>query len=247
MSKLASIKTQLIFFLSGFGIYLSIIDKDVKFLLSCSAAVISAIIIESSLNYLKEKKFSITESCIISGLIVGFVLASDNIWWIFVAATVLAIGSKYLIRLKNKHIFNPAAFGIFLSIIFFGASTQWKGTYAWYILVPFGIYFIAKIRKMELLISYFAVSLGLFAIQSFIQKVPLINIFGYLSYFYIFIMLIEPKTTPIKPLAKIIFGTGVAGLIFILSNVGVRFDVEIFALLVFNLSVPILEKLSIKK
>ncbi len=243
MIKFNSIKTQLIFFLIGFEFYLSIIYKDVKFLLTSAIAVFSAIFIESIFNYLKEKKFSVTESSAISGLIIGFVLASDNSGWIFVAASVLAIGSKYLIRFKNRHIFNPAAFGIFLSTAFFGASTQWKDTYAWYILIPFGIYFIAKIRKIEILVSYFIVSLGLFTSQAFIQKTSLLNIFGYLSYFYIFIMLIEPKTTPVKPLTRVIFGAGVAVLLFIFNNIAVTFDAELCALLMANIGTILLSKI----
>jgi Na+-translocating ferredoxin:NAD+ oxidoreductase RnfD subunit len=247
MVNLKSIKTQLISFLLCFALYLAITEKGTNFLLSTSIATFFAIITESIILYFKEKKLIITESSVITGLIIGYVLATDNRWWIFVLACLFAIGSKYLIRFHKIHLFNPAALGIVLSILLFQATTQWKGTYAWYILVPFGIYFISKIRKIEVLLGYGITTLILFGIQAVIQKASILNIFSYLSYFYIFIMFIEPKTTPIMPIGKVIFGSGVAVLIFILTEIGVKFDVELFSLLIFNLTVPILNKLASTK
>lgn len=222
---------------------MSIKDKDATFLLTTLLAVVSSAGSDSFISYLKNKKFTLSGSSVITGLIIGYVLSSDQLWWIFTLASLLAIASKYLIRLNNKHLFNPAAFGIFTVILFFNATTQWKGTYLWYVLVPFGLYFIAKIKKTQLLLGYILTVLILFGLQAFIQKAPILNIFGYLSYFFIFIMLIEPKTTPIKPLGKIIFGVGVALLIFVLTEMAIRFDAELCALLVFNLSAPLLNKI----
>lgn len=242
--KLVSLKTRLIVFLTALAVSLSLIGRDAAFLFSAMLALFSAVLVEGVSSYLRNKKFAISESSVISALIIGFVLASDNPWWVIVSTSFFAISSKYLIRIKNKHIFNPAAFGILLSMLFLGANTQWRGTYLWYIFVPVGLYFIYKIRKIELLVSYAITALGLFAIQALIQKTPILNIFGYLSYFYIFIMLVEPKTTPIKPTGKIIFGVAVAVTIFILTELGVSFDVELVALLLLNMFVPLLNKIN---
>jgi len=247
MLKLKSIKTQLIFYLASFAIFSSIKDKDALFLVTIIIAVVSSLAVESIILYLKTKIFQITESSIITGLIVGYVLSSDEAWWKLVLASSLAILSKYLIRFQKKHIFNPAAFGIFLSLIVFGASTQWKGTYLWYILLPFGLYFAQKSRKIEIIIGYAAISLALFGIQAIMQKISLWHIFGYLSYFYIFVMAIEPKTTPMKPMGKFFFGAGIAGLIFILAELGAKFDIELFSLLMMNIAVPILNKIPYTK
>ena len=241
--RFSSVKTQLIIFLTGMAVLLSVKDKDPAFLFATFIAVTCAIAADSVISYLKSKKFTLTESSAISGLIIGFVLSSNQPAWVFLLASFLAILSKHLLRIANKHLFNPAAFGIFLATILLGANTQWKGTYLWYILLPAGLYFSYKIRKFEVLIGYSVTALGLFAIQAIMQKVNLLNIFGYLSYFYIFIMVIEPKTTPLRPVGKVIFGIGVAALIFILTGAGVKFDTELCALLVLNMSVPLLNKI----
>jgi Na+-translocating ferredoxin:NAD+ oxidoreductase RnfD subunit len=247
MFNLKSIKTQLILYLLGFAIFLAIKDKDFAFFIFALIAVISAQAAESLILYLKTKTFQITESAIITGLIVGYVLSGDEPVWKLIFASALAIMSKHLIRFWKKHIFNPAACGIFLTLILLGSSTQWRGTYAWYIVVPFGFYFVYKMRKLEIIIGYAIVSFLLFGTQAILQKVSLWHIFGYLSYFYIFVMVIEPKTTPVKRIGKLIFGAGTAALIFILTELGVKFDAELFSLLAMNITVPFLNNLSARK
>jgi len=247
MQILKSIKAQLAIYLTCFAIFLAIKDKSIIFLLTTGLAVFSALCVESVILYFRTKVWKVTASSIITGLIIGYVLSSDQVWWKFLVAGALAITSKYLIVFKKKHIFNPAAFGIFLTLILFGASTQWKGTYAWYILLPCGIYFAQKIGKLEIVIGYLLASFVLFGTQAIIYRIPLGHIFGYLSYFYIFVMIIEPKTSPVKPRGKIIFGVGIAVLIFIFTEFGVKFDVELFSLLILNMAVLLINKVTFKK
>jgi len=235
MQILKSIKAQLVIYLLCFAIFLAIKDKSAAFLLTAGLAVFSALGIESVILYFKTKAWKITESSVITGLIIGYVLSSDQAWWKFTVACALAILSKYLIVFKKKHIFNPAAFGIFLTIILFGASTQWKGTYVWYVLLPCGIYFAQKIGKLKIVIGYLLATFVLFGIQAAMHRIPLGHILGYLSYFYIFVMIVEPKTSPSNPRGKIIFGVGIAVLIFIFTEFGVKFDAELFSLLILNL------------
>ena len=243
MQILKSIKAQLVIYLTCLAIFLAIQDKSVVFLLTTGLAVFSALSVESIILYLRTKAWKITASSIISGLIIGYVLSSDQAWWKLISACALAILSKHLIVFKKKQIFNPAAFGIFLTLILFGASTQWKGTYLWYILLPVGVYFAQRTGKLKIVISYFLASFVLFGTQAIVQRIPLGHILGYFSYFYIFVMLIEPKSTPVKTAGKYLFGAGVAGIIFILTQFGVKFDAELCSLLVMNSAVPLLNKL----
>ncbi|MCX5704824.1 MAG: RnfABCDGE type electron transport complex subunit D [Candidatus Omnitrophica bacterium] len=240
MADFKSIKIQLIIFLACFAAYSYLIDKQSAFIFTLCLSVAAASGTESLLLYFRSKKFQVTQSSLISGLIVGTVLSADNRWWVIVLAAVFAIASKHLLRINSKHVFNPAAFGIFLSIILLGAFTQWRGVYLWYILVPFGIYFVYKIQKLEILAGFVLVFFVLFGIQVFIRKGPIWNILGYLNYFYLFIMLIEPKTTPSKQVGKVIFGAGTAVFIFVLTEMGVRFDVELCSLLILNALTPML-------
>ncbi len=238
-----SIKSGLIIFLASFALYLSFVGKDLLFLLMALVAVVGAIAADSLAAFLRQKKFILTESSVISGLIIGFVLSSIYPWWIFLAASGLAICSKHLFRIREKHLFNPAAFGIFLTTVLLGASTQWKGAGLWYILVPAGVYFVSKNRKLEIVLGYMAAFLVLFGAQAFFQKTPLWDVLIYQNYFFIFVMLIEPKTTPVTRKGKVVFGAAVAILIFILTVSRVKFEAELLSLLVVNVFSILLNKL----
>jgi Na+-translocating ferredoxin:NAD+ oxidoreductase RnfD subunit len=238
---LKSIKAQLSVFLILFALYLSFTGKDMLFLLSLGISLIAAIAADSFITCLKTKKFIITESSIVSGLIIGYVISSGQAWWIIALASIFAIISKHIIRFHGRHLFNPAAFGILAAVFFLGASTEWKGANLWYIIIPFGIYFVFKIRKQEIVTSYLIASFILFGVQAVIQNVQIFNILGYLNYFFIFIMLVEPMTTPMAYYGKIIFGSGAGVLIFILYAFGIR-EAELLALACFNLTAPLLNR-----
>jgi len=236
-----SIKVQLSIFLILFALYVSFLGKDAIFLLSLGISLIVAVGADTFIAYLKTKKIVITESSVVSGLIIGYVLSSSQAWWIVALASILAIASKHLIRFKARHIFNPAGFGILVAVFLLGASTEWKGANLWYIIIPFGIYFVFKIRKQEIATSYLIASFILFGVQAVIQNAPIFNILGYLNYFFIFIMLVEPMTTPLAYYDKIIFGAGAGVLIFILYLFGIK-EAELLALVFFNLLTPLLNK-----
>jgi Na+-translocating ferredoxin:NAD+ oxidoreductase RnfD subunit len=242
-----SIKTQLIIFLTCFAVFLSVEDRNAAFLFTTMIAVVAASVMDSLIAYTRTKVFQITESAVITGFIVGYVISSDEAWFKFVLASLIAILSKHFIRFQNKHVFNPAAFGIFVSILLLGVSTQWMGTYVWYIVAPFGFYMAYKIRRLELIAGYALVFFLFFGTNAVVQKVPLWDILGYGSYFYVFVMLIEPKTVPVKMAGKYVFGAGAAALVFVLTQTGIRVDAELLSLLVVNASVPLLNKLEFKR
>ena len=118
-----SIKVQLSIFLILFALYVSFTGKDALFLLSLGISLIAAIAADSIIVYLKTKKIIITESSVVSGLIIGYVLSSNQAWWMIAFASILAISSKHLIRFKARHIFNPAGFGILTAVFLFSSST----------------------------------------------------------------------------------------------------------------------------
>ncbi len=236
-----SIKVQLGIFLLLFSAYITFLEKDAKFLLAICISVISAALVDSAAAYLRKKEFVLTESSIITGLIVGYVIAGSQPWWITALTSILAISSKHIIRRKTRHIFNPAAFGVLAMVFLLGAYTEWKGAYLWRVIIPFGVYFSFKVKKLELVISYFIASFILFGAQAIIQNVKIFDMLGYLNYFFIFIMLVEPMTTPVTYYGKIIFGSGAGGLIFILYTLGIK-EAEILSLLCLNVLVPLLNK-----
>ncbi len=247
MLNVKSAKTQLVIFLIAFALYLSIKDRNFTFLSFIFVASCAAFIFDGVFSYFKNRHFAFSDSAIITGLIIGYVISPDEGYLKLVFASFIAILSKYSIRYNNKHIFNPAALGIIFTIIVFGAYTSWRGTYAWYILVPFGLYFAYRYKKIEIILGYFLVSLFLFVLQAILQGNTLANVLGYFSYFFIFIMVIEPKTSPASLKGKYIFGALIALLIFVFTKISLRIDVELLSLLLINSTVYFLNKIPQRK
>jgi len=239
-----SIKVQINLFLAALALFLFFKALDFSILSGLAWALVFSVLTEALILFIKTRKIQVTESAVTSGLILGLVFSNESPWWMFMAVAVLTIGLKHLIRFHGKNLFNPAALGLFLAVLLLKGTTEWKGTYLWYILIPAGLYIVYKIKKMELVLGYFAMSLVLFIPQTLLQGAPLVDILGYFNYFFIFIMLIEPKTTPATRWPKILFGAGVALLVFILTETGFRYEPELFALLVFNALVPWINKIS---
>ena len=242
MINLRSIKTQLAAYLVLLALWLAFQDRGFSFLISGAVCLVAAVVTEAAFLYFKTKKWQVTESAVIAGAIVGYVASSDEAWWKLALAAAFTIVLKHAVRWRNKHIFNPAALGLFVAVLALGVSLQWKGTYLWYLTAPCGVYLAWKMRKLEILAGYAGVSLLLFGAQALLQGVSLLNIFGYFSYFYIFIMVIEPKTTPASRIGKYVFGAGLAGLIFLLNASDFSVEVELLSLLAMNAAVPLLNR-----
>jgi len=243
MINFRSIKVQINLFLVAFAVFLYIKAPGFAFLSGFFWAVLFSLLIEGVFLFHKTRKLQITESVLTSGLIIGYVLSSGSPWWMFLTVAAFTVGLKHLLRFRGKNLLNPAALGLFLAVLLLKGNTEWKGAYEWYILIPVGLYIVHKIKKTEIAWGYFGMALLLFIPQALAQGVSLLNIPGYFNYFFIFIMLIEPKTTPPTRWPKVAFGAGVAFLIFVLTEWGFRYEPELFALLILNALVPFLNKI----
>ena len=100
----------------GFGI---------KALLPVLIAVITTTILDLFIEYFKSKTWFFPQSALISGLFIGGLLTQNLQWYIYILAGAIAILSKHLIKFQQKHIFNPANFGVLLVSIIFGVSHTW--------------------------------------------------------------------------------------------------------------------------
>lgn len=149
------------------------------------------------------------ESVWISAYILFFVLfpaVTINDYLITAIFGLVAMASKYLLTIDNKHIFNPVAISIFLLGLFgFSAGAWWVGTPALFIpLVVLCFLVLRKLKRFQMFSVFILVSLVsivLFSyknIENFSLMVDLLKSY-YISgpiLFFGGIMLTEPLTTP---------------------------------------------------
>jgi len=157
-------------------------------------------------------------SPLISALSLTILLRTGS-FWLSLAAAMLAIGSKYLIRINGKHIFNPANFGlVIVSLSFAGAwisPGQW-GTAPIFAILLLGLGGVVtgKAKRWDVSLAF----LGFYALLVTGRAVWLgdpLSIPGHqlqsgALLIFAFFMISDPKTTPDAPQARIIYAAFVA-------------------------------------
>jgi ferredoxin-NADP reductase len=118
-------------------------------------------------------------------------------------AAAISVASKYIFAIKEKHIFNPAAFGIAATALFLGMSaTWWVGTLWMLPFVAIGGFLLArKIRHLDMVVA-FGVALVVTIITlsigdgSGVFHVLQTSLLYSPAVFLATVMLTEPLTTP---------------------------------------------------
>lgn len=176
-------------------------------------------------NYIFSKLFraktnfeSATISALILTLIVGPSAFLQNLQILtFMGGTAMA--SKYLLAIRKKHIFNPVAIAVFLSSIFLKTGASWwiGSIFTLPIIILGGILVLAKIKKFETVASFIAIY---FLIVIFLSQRITFNTFLVPSvWFFAFVMLVEPLTSPTTRKGQILFGGFVALSLFLLPKI----------------------------
>jgi ferredoxin-NADP reductase len=143
-------------------------------------------------------------TALILALIIAPPLALGDLSYFALAgwATVWAIASKYIFAIKQKHIFNPAAFGVAITALFLNqGATWWVGTLWMLPFVAIGGFLIArKIRRIDMVIAFGASLVVTILVLGFTQggilNVVEESLFYAPAVFLGTVMLTEPLTTP---------------------------------------------------
>ena len=156
----------ILYYLVGLLIAAIVLSASGVMHLSAINIAISAVVLVAA-NYLINKLLASIfnapinpESSIITGLILALIIPPDPTGTgllFLLAASGLAMGSKYLLSYKNKHIFNPAAVAVFLTA--FGphqTASWWVATAP---MMPFvligGLMLIRKLSRGAMFTTYF--------------------------------------------------------------------------------------------
>jgi ferredoxin-NADP reductase len=177
-------------------------------------------------NWIFARTFEVAanvESAYISALILALIITpiqSFNDLWFLGWAAVLAMASKYILPINSKHIFNPVAFAVALTYFTLNQSASWwVGNGPMLPFVLFGGLLVArKIGRFDLVLSFLSTTLiaGLVLtvlsggdLAGAIQKIFLYSPL----FFFAFIILTEPLTTPPTRRSRIGYGL-LTGFIF---------------------------------
>ncbi len=167
-------------------------------------AISTSIGVELILGKLVLGKWPNVASAYISGISVGILLRSPAIWP-YVVCAAIAITSKYVVRYKNRHLWNPSNFAI-RAVIFLAADTvatlsiQW-GNNLWAMLViwTLGSTIIWRLRRFHICATYVVSFVAFAALRAWIVGDPFLSelspITGPEYQLFIFFMITDPRTT----------------------------------------------------
>jgi Na+-transporting NADH:ubiquinone oxidoreductase subunit NqrB len=167
-------------------------------------AIVASLITELILSKIYFGKWPILASAYISGISVGILVRSPAVWPYFVCA-VVSIMSKYVLRVNNRHIWNPSNFGIAV-LVFLAPETvatlsiQW-GNYLLPMIVIWclGSVIIARLHRFNITGTYVACFIALAFVRSWITGSPwqseVAPLTGPMYQLFIFFMITDPKTT----------------------------------------------------
>ncbi len=150
------------------------------------------------------KKWPHPASAYITGISVGILLRSPA-YWTYALCAALSITSKYALRYRNRHIFNPSNFGI-CAMLFLasdsvaGLSIQWGNNLVSLIVIwVLGSVIVWRARRFNITATYVASFIALSFLRSWITGDPwqseISPITGPMYQLFIFFMITDPKTT----------------------------------------------------
>jgi len=206
-------------FLLGAAVFLSVLGilKYDVFALLFSISFLLAVC--WAVNWIFARTFGVTanvESVYISALILALIITpihSFNDLWFLGWAAVLAMTSKYILAINRKHIFNPVALAVAVTYFTLNQSASWWVGNA--PLLPFvligGILVVRKIGRSDLVLSFLITTVATSLVLSLFGGVDLLGamqrIFLYSPlFFFAFIILTEPLTTPPTRRSRIGYG-----------------------------------------
>ncbi|MDD5595318.1 MAG: hypothetical protein PHY94_03625, partial [Candidatus Omnitrophica bacterium] len=156
MIKLLKDKKNIVIILFTLLFLMRIPQESPRFIFWILGGVALAYSIDSITGNLFLKKKGFANSAIISGTIVSGILDYHQPWYILLIFVIAAIISKYLVRSRGKHIFNPANFALFLATIF-KIPLTWNIESNIPLIIIFGIYLSFTYRKLFHILGFLLV------------------------------------------------------------------------------------------
>ena len=165
-------------------------------------------------------------------------------------AAVIAIGSKFLIRFRNKHVFNPA--NVALVSLMLASDHAWISSGQWgsaaigaFSLACLGFLVLTRARRAETTIAFFVIYAALLCGRALWLgdplAIPLHQLQNGALLIFAFFMISDPKTTPDTAWGRVIFAALVATVAFSIQFIYYQPNGPILALIALAPTVPLID------
>lgn len=179
----------------------SMLDSYMNLVASVGTSMIAEVILSKFVLGYWRKNLA---SAYITGISVGILIRAPMVWPYIITA-LLSIMSKYVIRYKGKHLFNPSNFGVSWMLFMApldvaGLSIQWGSNFlALAVIWVLGLLIVYRAKRFHVTITYvisfiiLAYVRSLIAGDTFLAEVSPLT--GPMYQLFIFFMMTDPVTT----------------------------------------------------
>jgi Na+-transporting NADH:ubiquinone oxidoreductase subunit NqrB len=167
-------------------------------------AITASFITELALHRWIVGKWRDMSSAYISGISVGILIRSPMLWP-YALCSMISIASKYVLRYKGRHLWNPSNFGVVAMLLLAPGSVavlsiQWgNNMWAMAIIWIVGSISIYRLRRFHICATYVISFLAFGLLRSYLTGDPYLAeispITGPIYQLFTFFMITDPKTT----------------------------------------------------
>jgi len=167
-------------------------------------AIATAIILELLIVRALYGKWPHLASAYVSGISVGILVRSPA-FWPYALCSAISITSKYVLRVRGRHIWNPTNFGVVAMLVLASdtvasLSVQWGNNLLPMVIVwIFGAVILRMVGRLHITLTYVASFLLFGLVRAAVTGHPFISeiapITGPMYQLFIFFMITDPKTT----------------------------------------------------
>jgi hypothetical protein len=166
-------------------------------------SVVTCLIVDIGVGRLYTGKWKNPASAYISGISVS-ILVRSTFYWPYALTAAISILSKYVLRYKGRHIWNPSNFGISWMLFFApayvaGLSIQWgNNLLPMAVIWMLGMVIVYRAKRFHVTITYVLSFIAFAFIRSLITSDPflaeLAPLTGPMYQLFIFFMITDPPT-----------------------------------------------------
>jgi len=212
----------------------------------------SVVFTQLAFTHYTTQRYSSVKSALITGLGLCLLLKTGSIQTAVLAGTI-AISTKFIIKVKNKHIFNPANIGIVAAILLTSdawvSPGQWgSSVLLWFFVGAAGLMMILKVGRMDTTLTFILTFGGLLFVRQVVYlgwepSVWLHQMSNGTLLLFTFFMITDPMTTPNHKHARIVWSVVLALALFVASSFFYMQTAAIWLLVLISPFTPLFDRL----
>ncbi len=192
---------------------------------ACLLLVSGALVTQAAGSYLYALPRLEVRSALVTGLSLALLLRAD-VWWIYLLAGALAIGSKFVVRIGGRHLYNPSNFAI-VSLLLFSdhvwiSPGQWGGSLWMVALITLlCCQVLQRVSRLDIALYFLGIDAVLLSGRALWLgdpwSIPIHQLQNGNLLLFSFFMITDPKTTPMSWQGRLVYALMIAALSYWLT------------------------------